>query len=345
MCGVKFVLDCIDMKTGVLLINLGTPSAPTPIAVKAYLDEFLMDPYVVDIPYPLRWLLVKGIILNTRPKQSAHAYQQIWTEAGSPLLVYSNDFFDKLNALVPENYQLALGMRYGSPSIREAAKTLRDCDRVCIFPLFPQYSLAATETAIVEAKRALQAEFSDDRITVVNDFFTSDFFLESWAGLLKEHYKPGYHLLFSYHGLPVKQLDKVASCRKLCSRKTDCCAMADYNRQCYRAQCYATTHAVAELLGIKRENYSIGFQSRLGKVPWIQPYTDDVLTHLSNQGIKKLQVACPSFVVDCLETLEEIGMRAQEDWLQLTQGEFELVPCLNSRQDWVQRVSDFISTL
>jgi len=333
------------MKTGILLVNLGTPEAPTTSAVKAYLGEFLMDPYVVDIPFLLRWLLVKGVILNTRPKRSARAYQQIWTDQGSPLLVHSLSFCDKLRRYLPEDVTLALGMRYGRPSIARAASELANCDRVKVLPCFPQYSLAATASAVEQARLELARYFSADQVSVVEDFFDREFYINAWVHLLREYHRPDHHLLFSYHGLPVKQLDKVASCRDRCSRQGHCLAVSDFNRQCYRAQCYASTAAIASALGLQREQYSVSFQSRLGKIPWIQPYTDDILVQLRQSGVNQLQVVCPSFVVDCLETLEEIGDRAKAQWLSLSGKSFGLIPCLNDRVDWVAAVAKFLRLL
>ena len=330
------------MTTGILLINLGTPKAPTRSAVKTYLDEFLMDPYVVDIPFIFRWLLVKGIILNTRPKQSAHAYQQIWTQEGSPLLVNSEHFATKLQAELPKEMKVVLAMRYGSPSLAESVQQLVGCDHVIVFPVFPQYSLAATASALDRAKQELSVHFNMSQLTIIPDFYSQSFFIQSWVNLLKEHYQPGHHLLFSYHGLPEKQVDKVSACRDRCSRRDDCPSIGDFNQQCYRAQCYASTRAIAGGLGLNSSQYTVAFQSRLGKIPWIRPYTDDIFDHLRAQGVTRLQVVCPSFVADCLETLEEIGMRGKEQWLSLSGDSFGLIPCLNDREDWVSSVAQYL---
>jgi ferrochelatase len=300
---------------GLLLINLGTPNSPSVTDVRKYLRQFLFDPYVIDINPIARWLLLNLIILPLRPKKSAHAYQSIWTAAGSPLLVNSQQLADNAQKIVGSDYQVILGMRYGKPSIESAVKQFGPIDELVILPLFPQYSLAATESAIQAALTAAKKILPLDRISVIKDFYDAPKFISAQAELISQvlSAQPVEKLILSYHGLPERQ-----------SKKCD-----------YRAQCYATSQALAKQLELAPDFYCTTFQSRLGRTPWIKPFTDEMLIELAAQGIKRVAVACPSFVCDCLETLEEIGMRAQEQWLELGGEQLILVPCVNGNAAWV----------
>jgi protoporphyrin/coproporphyrin ferrochelatase len=332
------------MKKGILVINLGTPNSPDVKSVKKYLAEFLMDPFVIDIPYPLRLLLVRGIILNTRPKHSAHAYQQIWTKQGSPLLVNTLELTQKLASKLQQNYCVSLGMRYGNPAIKTAAKELLKCKTVLILPIFPQYSLAATESAIQKAVKELKhLNFKGD-INIINDFYEHPTFIQAQTELIKQHKTPGSHLLFSYHGLPIKHLDKVSNCKEQCDRLHACPNITKINKQCYRAQCYTTTQKIAQTSQLKINEYSVSFQSRLGKLPWIQPYTTEWLVQLREKGISKLDIICPSFFVDCLENLEEINIQAREQWIGLGGDSFNMIPCLNSSIQAVETLAEIIKS-
>lgn len=332
------------MKTGLLLINLGTPTAPSVDAVRAYLDEFLMDPYVIDLPYMLRYALVKGIILRTRPQASAQLYQSVWMEEGSPLLVLSLHFKTALQQLLAEDCVVELGMRYGTPSIDSALEKLmqQPLKELIVLPLFPQYSQAATLSAIECFKRAAQ-KYTLPPTRIIEDFYNHPAFIEAYAALISEHLdlEQHQHLLMSYHGLPVKHLEKTG-CQhvgKQCFDAIGCPRISAQNQQCYRAQCFATTRLLAAQLQLKPNQYSVSFQSRLGKTPWIKPYTDLHLEDLYAQGIRKLAVACPSFVTDCLETLEEIALRAKEQWMELGGESFTAIPCLNSSELWLRAVA------
>lgn len=326
------------MTKGVLLINLGTPDSPSTKNVRRYLREFLSDPYVIDTPALVRWLLLNLVILLTRPKKSAEAYQSIWdAERGSPLLFYSQDLCNNVAVALGDDYRVALGMRYGKPSIANAVGQLQDCDEITVLPLFPQYSLAATETAIQVAKK--QLAHLNNKVTVIKDFYEQPTFIKAQAELIQTALQTtstsSRKVIFSYHGLPERQIHKAASCELLCDMQAACPKISTQNRDCYRAQCYATSRALATQLALNESDYLTTFQSRLGRIPWIKPYTDHSLTELAKQGIKHLVIACPSFVCDCLETLEEIGMQAQEQW-QAEGGEtLTLVPCVNSMADWV----------
>jgi ferrochelatase len=298
--------------TGFLLINLGTPNSPSVKDVRAYLKEFLFDPYVIDINPIARWCLLNFIILPTRPKKSAHAYQSIWTEAGSPLLVNSTLLAEEAQTLLGNDYKVALGMRYGNPSIESAIEQLKECDRLIVMPLFPQYSLAATETAIQQALRWSKKYWAIDQVKIIREFYQHRNFIEAQATLIKKALEQHtvQKIIFSYHGLPERQIKGLAP------------------EDCYKTQCYQTTELLIKELGWG-DSYITTFQSRLGRTPWIKPYTDEVLIELAAQGIKNIAIVCPSFICDCLETLEEIGMRAREQWAELGGETFILVPCLN----------------
>lgn len=323
---------------GLLLLQLGTPDAPTNRAVRHYLREFLSDPRVIDIPALARWLLLNTIILPFRTPSSAKAYQKIWTTEGSPLLTNSQNFASKLAHNLGDNYRVALGMRYGNPSIKSALLTLQEqrCESIFILPLFPQYSSAATGSAIERALDIIKSGWNIGNLTVLNDFFNHPLFIKAYSTHLKTPLAAANadHVLFSFHGLPERHIKK-SGCEPLCGASEACPEVTANNRYCYRAQCYATTRALAESLALSTDQYSVAFQSRLGRTPWIQPYTDQLLPKLIERGIKRLAIACPSFVADCLETLEEIGLRAREDWRALGGDELILLPCINDAPEWV----------
>lgn len=337
------------MKTGLLLINLGTPDAPTVEAVRRYLDDFLMDPYVVDIPFLLRYILVKGIILRTRPSASAQLYQSIWTDQGSPLLVLSMALKESVAAALGDGFAVELGMRYGNPSIDVAVQNLmqQSLDQLIVLPLFPQYSTAATESAIQSFKTAFARYASTLPVRIITEFYNHSEFINAYAARIAKQFNAARHdhLLLSYHGLPVKHLEKTG-CEfvgKHCVNTTDCPKITMQNKQCYRAQCFETSRLIAKALNLTENQYSSAFQSRLGKTPWIQPYTDLHLPTLYNNGIKNLVIASPSFVTDCLETLEEIAIRAKEQWVALGGETLTVIPCLNSDAKWVEAISQIIA--
>ncbi|PHQ79191.1 MAG: ferrochelatase [Coxiella sp. (in: Bacteria)] len=323
-------------KIGVLLINLGTPDDTSLPSIRRYLDEFLMDPYVVDLPWPLRALLVKGFILRTRPKTTQHAYQQIWGDNDSPLRLHSLDMQRQLAARLTDNYHVELGMRYGTPSMAEALKKLmaQTIDKLIVVPLFPQYSQAATESAIQCFKKTFKTLKSAIPVDIIHDFYNHPAFIESQAKLIQAQLRdvPYDKLLMSYHGLPVKHLAK-SGCTHVetdCKNQHPCPAISASNKNCYRAQCYATSRLLAEKLSLSTDQYDVTFQSRLGKTPWIKPYTDQHLIELRKRGIADIAITCPSFVADCLETLEEIDIRGRQQWQQLGGRAFTLVSCINS---------------
>ncbi|MFK7930490.1 MAG: ferrochelatase [Myxococcota bacterium] len=334
-------------RTGVLLINLGTPDACTTPAVRRYLREFLMDPRVLDINPVARWLLVNLIIAPFRSPKSAHAYQQVWTERGSPLLTAGQDLSAAVQVALGDGYDVELGMRYQNPSIEAALQRLDPdtLDRLIVLPLFPQYSSAATGSAIQELFDVLGARWNVPSVQVISDFYDHPGFIQAQAAVAQEELANfgAEKVLFSYHGLPERHVQKSWKPGFTeCSLKGPCPAMQPGNRYCYRAQCYATTRALQTALGLDDDTVEVSFQSRLGRTPWIQPYTDEVMPKLAAQGVKRLAVMCPAFTADCLETLEEIGIRAREDWKAAGGESLLLLPCVNAAPDWVDAVAQMV---
>ena len=337
-------------RIGVLLINLGSPAAPTSSAVATYLREFLIDRRVIDIAAPARYLLVNGVIAPFRSPKSAHAYQKIWTKTGSPLVNYGLELQNKVQALLGAEYVVRTAMRYGEPSIPSQMKVLRDADvsEFRILPLYPQYAAASVASSVEVVMETLCKDFAFPPLTVLPDFYDHPGFIASFAAVAQPRLQTlkADHVLFSYHGLPEKQMTKSVRKPETCKFNNDCCASvrAD-NRLCYRAQCYATTRALVKALDLKEGSYSTSFQSRLGRDPWIKPYTDQVFEELRTKGVKRLAVMCPAFVADCLETLEEIGMRGVEDWQKLGGEKLELIPSLNGEDLWCRTVADMVRGL
>jgi len=331
-------------RRGLLLINLGTPDDPQPESVRRYLKEFLLDPWVIDIAAPLRWLLVNGIILRKRPAASAAAYQKIWTERGSPLLFHSVDLREKVANILGEDWDVRLAMRYGSPSIASVVKELNGhaLSELVVLPLYPQYSQAATESCLKLSLKHLSVELPETPIHVIRDFFDYPLFIEAFAKVAEAilSQREFDHYLFSFHGLPERQVRRTDTTGSHCLKSDSCCErIGEANRLCYRAQCFATMRSLAGRLGLSSEQYSISFQSRLGRTPWIQPFTDVVFGELIQKGKKRVAVFCPSFVADCLETLEEIQIRGREDFKRMGGEELELIPSLNSSEPWVNAVA------
>ncbi len=331
---------------GVLLVNLGSPESPTPADVKPYLDEFLMDKYVIDVPFLLRALLVRGIILQTRPKKSAEAYSQIWTKEGSPLIVISKKMHQKVTQLV--DVPVALAMRYGTMTIQKGLQELKDkgVTEVMLLALYPQYAMASTTTIWALADELQQKHFPEMTITKVPAFYNKPDFIRVLANSIKKHLA-GFdydHLLFSYHGIPKRHIRKTDVTKSHCTIDNKCCVTASPAHEfCYRHQCYETTRQVVELLGIPEGKYSQTFQSRLAGDKWLTPYTDVEINKMPEKGIKKLAVVTPAFVSDCLETLEEIAMRANEEFKHNGGEEFLAIPCLNDEDEWCNVVANWIT--
>ena len=331
------------MPHGLLLINLGTPDEPTTPAVRRYLREFLGDPRVIDINPVGRALLLHLVILPFRPKKSAHAYRQIWDpERGSPLLYHSKDLVAGVATKLGPTWRVELAMRYGKPSIADAITALERAgvDRIVVLPLFPQYASSSTGTAVVRVMEVASERWNVPAIDVVPAFFADPGFLDAFAAVARSpltDFKPD-HTLFSFHGLPERQIVKTDATGTHCLKLATCCDTLA-NPNCYRAQSFHTARALAERLGLAAEDYTICFQSRLGKTPWIQPFTDHVIDDLAKAGKKRVAVLCPAFVADCLETVEEIGIRAREQFKAAGGDELVLVPSLNATQPWIDAVS------
>ncbi|WP_298526817.1 ferrochelatase [uncultured Christiangramia sp.] len=333
------------MSKGVLLVNLGSPDSTDPKDVKKYLGEFLMDERVIDVPYWARTLLVKGIVLNTRPKKSAEAYQKIWWDEGSPLIVLSKRLKNKIDEKT--SVPIALAMRYGTPNIKQGLQDLKDkgVDEVLLFPLYPQFAMATTETILVLAEELRKEFFPEMSFTTVPPFYNHPDYVRTLANSIAENLegKEYEHLLFSYHGVPERHIRKSDVTSSHCKIDGSCCQTASTAHQfCYRHQCFETTRLVAEHLGMKPNTYSVSFQSRLGFDPWLKPYTDRTIERFGKQGMKKLAIVTPAFVSDCLETLEEIAMEGEEIFNEVGGKDFSVVPCLNDREDWVKVLSRWI---
>lgn len=330
-------------RSGLLLVNLGTPESTAVADVRRYLREFLSDPRVIDRPRWQRWLILNLFILPRRPRHSAAAYAKIWTAEGSPLLVHGRALAQQVQARVGPQVRVALAMRYGQPSITSALRQLRaaGADRIVVFPLYPQYSAAATGSTVEAVLRQAAAEWNTPWLHVVPPFYAHPAFIESFAAgarSLLERVRP-QRVLFSYHGLPERHCRKSDPSGRYCLAQEDCCATLDErNHNCYRAQCVATTRALGTALGIAEEERVIAFQSRLGREPWIRPDTEQVLAQLARQGIERVVVLTPSFVADCLETLEEIGLRASAAFRAAGGGELALAPCPNASPAWADAV-------
>jgi ferrochelatase len=330
------------MRTGLLLINLGTPDAPTTPAVRRYLREFLGDPRVLDIGAVGRAMLLNLIILPTRPAKSAHAYATIWDpERGSPLLYHSQDLAAAVAAKLGPAWHVELAMRYGSPSLPSALDKLAaaEVERIVVLPLFPQYASSSTGTAQARVMELAGERWNVPALDFVPAFYDDPGFLDAFAAVARPKladFRPD-HVLFSFHGLPVRQIVKTDRTEKVCFKTQTCCDRLD-NPHCYRAQSFATARWLAQRLELAAERYTICFQSRLGRTPWIEPYTDHVLDQLAKGGTKRLAVLCPAFVADCLETVEEIGIRARQQFKGGGGEELILVPSLNATAPWVDAV-------
>lgn len=334
------------MKKGVLLVNLGSPNSTKVKDVRKYLNQFLMDKRVIDLPYLSRAFLVKGIILNTRPKKSAHAYSRIWWKEGSPLIVLSKRLQDKVQKLTPITVEIA--MRYGDPSIESGIQKLynQGVKKILLLPMYPQFAMATTETITVLAENIRRKKFPDLEIEAFDPFYHREDYIKVLANSISEYLKDKTwdHLLFSYHGVPERHIYKSDITQSHCKIDSSCCSTpSDSHSFCYRHQCFATTNKIAEALQLNEDQYSNSFQSRLGKDIWLQPYTDQTLSNLAKQGVKHLAVVTPAFTCDCLETLEEIAMEGKKLFLEEGGEQFHTIPCLNDRDDWSETLSQWIN--
>ena len=331
-------------KTGLLLVNLGTPDSPEVPDVRRYLKEFLSDPRVLDIGAAKRAIVLNAFILPFRPKESAEAYRTIWTERGSPLLTNGIDLAEKVRAELGDDVQVEVAMRYQNPSIASALTKFRESgvDQITVFPLFPHNSSSAWASAVEKVFVEAAKGWDIPSLRVVPPFYDHPDFIGAFASVgrpVLDEFRPD-RVLLSYHGLPERHVIKSdQSGGRHCLQSGDCCAqIVQANRLCYRAQCYATSRALAAALELEDDTWEVAFQSRLGRDPWIQPYTDERVEELAKSGVKRLAIFSPAFVADCLETLEELAIRAKEDFVAAGGEDLKLVPSLNSSPEWVRAV-------
>lgn len=330
-------------KRGILLVNLGSPDSTREDDVRVYLREFLMDKYVIDAPYLIRKMIVEWFILPKRPRESAHAYQSIWWEEGSPLIVLSERLQEQVQAGLDE--PVALAMRYGNPSIaaglRELVKQhgVRD---IFLVPLYPHYAMATVKTVVEKAERELARLDAGVALRVMPPFYDEPHYIDALAASAARALQWDYdHLLFSYHGVPERHIKKTDPGRH-CLRRPDCCEVASPSHAtCYRHHVLRTTAEFVKKMAIPAGKYSIGFQSKLGVDKWLEPSAVDELERLAKSGVKKLAVICPAFVADCIETLEEIGMRGEETFREAGGDELRLIPCLNDHPQWIETLQAY----
>ncbi|MEL6974031.1 MAG: ferrochelatase [Bacteroidota bacterium] len=331
---------------GILLVNLGSPDSPTPKDVKPYLDEFLMDERVIDVPKWLRNVLVRGIILQTRPKKSAKAYAKIWWDEGSPLIIISERFTEKVQQKI--EMPIALGMRYGTMSIQKALKQLEEkgVDEVLLVPLYPHYAMSSYETVVVKTMEVQQKHFPNMHLTTMPAFYSNPEYIKILAESIAEGLKDFEydHVLFSYHGIPERHIRKSDPTKFHCKIDGNCCKINSVaHHTCYRHQCYDTTELVKNYLNLPEDKVSTSFQSRLAGDPWLKPYTDFEFERLAKEGKKRLAVITPAFVSDCLETLEEIAMEGKEEFEEAGGEHYKHIPCLNDSDAWVSLMAEWIT--
>ncbi len=328
-------------------MNLGSPDSTSVSDVRRYLNEFLMDEKVIDVPYLLRLLLVRGIISPFRAPKSAKAYRSIWTDEGSPLVVLTHQLQEALQAKVDEPVTVA--MRYGNPSPKDAFEELMsknpDLKEVVLVPLYPHYAMSSYETAVEYAYKIHKKEQYTFKLTTIDAFYKDADYIHALSDSIKPFLAQDYdHIVFSYHGIPERHVKKTDPTKNHCLSVENCCAVdSPAHAKCYRHQIILTTHLVAAKLGIPKEKYSFSFQSRLGRDEWLKPYTVNRLREMPNEGIKKLLVVCPAFVSDCLETLEEMGEEGKEIFLEHGGESFTLIPCMNVHPLWVQTLAKWVT--
>lgn len=340
-------MSTIKKKVAVLLVNLGSPDSPKPRDVYRYLTEFLNDPRVIDINWLGRKLLVNGIIVPFRHRKSSRIYEQLWTENGSPLIYYGHRVKEllqkKFSADEKSEVRTFLSMRYQNPSIDAGLTQIVKWapDKLIIIPLFPQYASASTGSVIDKCMRVMRDLWTFPEVQFVSQFYDNDAVIHSYCQRAKEFDFEDYdHVLFSYHGLPERQLDKIYSDKK-CSNHSCEDEINDENKFCYKATCYATTRMIAERIGLRKDQYTVCFQSRLGK-GWIEPFSDHVIADFGKKGAKKLLVFSPAFVADCLETTIEIGVEYQELFEENGGEKIQLVPGLNDNPDWIEALEQIV---
>jgi ferrochelatase len=330
----------------IVLANLGSPDAPEETAVRRYLDQFLMDPWVIQLPWLLRRLIVSLLVLPKRPRESAEAYQSVWLPEGSPLVVLSRQLQQAVQACT--EMPVFMAMRYGQPSIESVlaeVSSISDIEEVLFIPLYPHYADSTVTTSVELARRWVATNAATLKLKVFPPFFADDDYIQALVASSKPYLDKDHdHILFSYHGLPESHLKKADPTGIHCLASENCCSVASTaHRTCYRHQVLKTTECFAASAGLDPERYTVAFQSRLGRAKWLEPATEETLRVLAGKGIKRLLVLCPAFVTDCLETIEEIGMRGQEVFLEAGGESLELVPCLNDHAVWVQVLEKWIN--
>ena len=335
-------------KKGVLIINLGTPDSPSTADVRKYLREFLMDPRVIDINPISRTLLVKGIIVPTRAPKSAKLYQKIWdAKTGSPLLHYSILQQQLLQKRLGDNYIVELAMRYQSPNIESALERLKAAlvDSIQVIPLFPQYASASTGSVYEKVMGLVGQWPTSPTISFINSFHDNKLMIEAFADNARKHNPETYdHILFSFHGLPQRQMIKSDHTHSHCLKVADCCqTLTDVNKFCYSAQSYHTAKLIAEELNIPKEKYTVCFQSRLGSDPWVQPYTSEIVAQMAKEGKKRLLVFCPAFVADCLETIYEVTTEYGDEFKALGGEHVQLVESMNDSPKFIEALAGMVS--
>ncbi|HEX7847719.1 MAG TPA: ferrochelatase [Chitinophagaceae bacterium] len=333
-------------KKGIVLMNLGSPDSTKVSDVRRYLNEFLMDERVIDMPYLGRLLLVKGIIVPFRAPKSARAYSSIWTKEGSPLIILTQQLQNALQEQVNEPVEIA--MRYGNPSPKTAfdnlLKRMPDIEEVIAVPLYPHYAMSSYETAVEYAKEVHQKHKYPFRLSFIKPYYDEPAYLDALANSIRPYLQQDFdHLLFSYHGVPERHIHKGDITGQHCLKVNDCCNVASpAHTQCYRHQCLVTTAKVAEKLNLPKDKFSFSFQSRLGRDEWLKPYTAKRFEEMPGEGIRKILVACPAFVSDCLETLEEIAEEGKETFLHAGGESFTMIPCLNVHPLWVKAIAGYV---
>lgn len=332
-------------RRGVLLINLGTPDTPEPGAIRRYLREFLSDPRVMDMNPVLRRVILETMILPRRPRKIAHAYRAVWNARGSPLMVHARDLARDLGRAWGDGTRVAVAMRYGTPSIREVLPALaREVDQVDVVPLYPHAAASTTGSAVAEVYRVLGELWDAPTVRIVRPWYDRPAFLDAlgavYTGPLESF--EADHVLFSYHGLPLRHLERSAPFHG-CAADTQRCGREGAARDgCYRAQCLATSHGLARRLGLPANRFTSAFQSRFGDEPWIGPETEATLAGLAREGVRRVAVGCPGFAADCLETLEEMGIRGRKAFLDAGGRDFLLLPCANSHPAWVDGLAQLV---
>lgn len=334
----------MSSKTGVLMVNLGSPDSPGKGDVREYLSEFLDDPRVVDLPWPIRKAILNLVILPFRPSESAEAYEKIWEPEGSPLIVTTEHVADDLRERI--DMPLEIGMRYQNPSIQSGVDKLRDrgVDHIFLIPLYPHYAMSSYETVVARTQTVVDELEAPVELTVQPPFYDDPDYIDALIDSADGHLDRDFDkLLMSYHGVPERHIKKGDPSGCYCLEAEDCCQKSNpVHGFCYRHQVHKTSWLFAEKVGLDPDKLQVSFQSRLGPDPWLEPFTSDLLESYPSKGVKDIVVMCPAFVSDCLETIEEIGMEGRETFMEAGGKNFELVPCLNENRAWIDLLERFV---